>query len=171
MLKLNVDASYYACAKAFNIGMVVRDHAGTFIEGRCMALMYSGTRVEVECMRVREALSWVKSISDERVIIETDSLLVVHALYGKSENLLALGHVIEQCNGILKDLPGVVVSHVRKQANKVAHDLAKIPYLLNCLNVFMSPFTHLLETIYVILQINGRNFTLKKINKKISMCC
>lgn len=60
-----------------------------------MALISPGNAVEAESMGVREALSWVKIRGDGRVVIETDSLLTVHAIYGRTENLLEPGHVIE----------------------------------------------------------------------------
>lgn len=41
----------------------------------------------------------------------------------------------------------MLVDFVRKQANRVAHKIAKIPCALNCFLDFMSPPAFLLETI------------------------
>lgn len=60
-LKLNVDASFFPEATSFTIGMVIRDHEGKFIEGRTMFLTRPDTVFEAECIRVREALSWIMS--------------------------------------------------------------------------------------------------------------
>ena len=102
---------------------------------------------EAECIGVREALSWLQSYRDWKVVVETDSLLTASALCTGRNNLLEVGHVIDQCRMLLHSLPGVCVKHVRKQANKVAHSLARIPCLLNCFIIFSSPPTHLVETV------------------------
>lgn len=73
--------------------------------------------------------------------------LTVRALYGDNMNLLEVGHVIDQCNRLLQALPAVSVNHIRKQANKVAHSLARIPCLLNCFIAFSFPPTHVVETL------------------------
>ncbi|XP_074361362.1 uncharacterized protein LOC141701628 [Apium graveolens] len=146
-IKLNVDASFLPEADSFSIGMVIRDHDGTFIEGRSMTLPRPTTVFEAECIRVREALSWLLSYQGRRAVVEIDSLLSVKALYGGGKNLLEVGHVIDQCKMLLEDLPTVHVTHIRKHANKVAHSLARIPCLLNCFVAFSSPPTHLVETI------------------------
>ncbi|XP_074368461.1 uncharacterized protein LOC141708634 [Apium graveolens] len=127
--------------------MVLRDGSGEFIEGRKLALPYPATVLEAESMGVREALSWVMSRQERRVIVETDSLLTVRAVLGKQEYALEIGHVIEHCKLLLQLLPEVSVSFVRKQANKLAHSLARIPCSIYCYNVFTSLPTHLLETI------------------------
>lgn len=39
----------------------------------------------------------------------------------------------------------ISVIHVQKQANKLAHVLARLSYVINCSNVFMSPLKQLVE--------------------------
>lgn len=96
-LKVHVDASYFLGAEAFTVGMVIRDHNGVFIEGKCISLPCPITVVEAESIRVSEALLWVMKASYRRIIVESDSLLTVRALHGKSVNVLEIGHVIENC--------------------------------------------------------------------------
>lgn len=48
--KLNVDASFFAGANSFSIGMVLRDHHGTFVEGRTFSLPCHATIVEAESL-------------------------------------------------------------------------------------------------------------------------
>lgn len=79
--------------------------------------------------------------------VETDSLLTVQGLHSGNQNLLEIGHIMEHCKTLLHILPDVSVCHIRKQANKVAHGLARIPCLLNCFIMFSSPPTHLVEII------------------------
>lgn len=79
--------------------------------------------------------------------METDSLDTVRALRGEKDNMLEVGHIIDHCKLLLQELVGVSVSHIRRQANKVAHSLARIPCSINCPHVFTSPPTLLLETL------------------------
>ena len=145
MLKINVDASWFEGADTCSVGMVLRDHEGNFIEGRNMTLPQTSTVFEAESIGVKEALSWVSSRGERKVIVETDSKLTADAINGHRECLLEVGHVIDHCKIILLDLPEVTVKHVRKQANKVAHGIARLPCVINCCNVFTSPPDHLVE--------------------------
>lgn len=147
-LKLNVDASFRSDVETCTIGMLIRDHAGSFMEGRSISMVSPGNVLEAEAMGIREALSWVKDRQDEKLIIESDSLLAVQAIVGDNVNLLEFGHIAEHCKIMLRNMPGVSIHHVRKQANGMAHGLAKIPSLINCFSVFTSPPTHLLETYF-----------------------
>ena len=81
------------------------------------------------------------------VEIESDSLLAVKALHDSQENLLEVGHILNACKLILNSKSGYSVSFVKRQANGVAHLVAKLPCSLNCQKVFMSPPDVLLETL------------------------
>ena len=147
LLKINVDASIFPEADTFSVGMVMRDQNGMFVEAKVIALPCPATVMEAESIGVKEALSWAIQRGDDCVIIESDSLLTVRALQGNKSYLLEVGHVVEQCKLLLQSAPGFVVTHIRKQANKVAHSLARIPCSINCFHVFTSPPSQLLETL------------------------
>lgn len=98
-----------------------------FVEGKCLSLPRLATVLEAESIGVREALSWLMEDANRNVTVKTDSLLVVRALKGGTVNLLEVGSVLEHCRLLLRDLPQVTLGHVRKQANRVAHSLARIP--------------------------------------------
>lgn len=55
--------------------------------------------------------------------------------------------MLDRCRSILKSRDDFSVTFVRKQANKVAHEVARLPCLLNCYNSFTSPPSSLLETL------------------------
>lgn len=126
--------------------MVIRDHMGCFIEGRTVTLQNPADVFKAETIGVREALAWVLSREERRVTIETDSKLTVEAIMGKRKCMLEVGHIIDQCPVMLQLLPKVSVKYVHKQANKVAHGLARISCIINCSIVFASAPTHLVET-------------------------
>lgn len=145
MMKVNVDAPWHTEASSFTIGMVIRDHRGCFIEGRTMAFPNTADVLEAELIGVKEALAWILSRGEGRVMVETDSKLSVEAIKGKRKYVLEVGHTIDQCQVLLQQLPNVSINHVRKQANKVAHELARMPCMINCSIVYASPPTYLVE--------------------------
>ncbi|KAL8124645.1 hypothetical protein AgCh_012338 [Apium graveolens] len=143
--KVNVDASWFQGAESFSIGMVIRNHLGSFVEGRTVVLSQAADALEAEVLGIREALSWVKSMDGRKVTVESDSLVAVNAINGQNKFLLEVGHIIDHCRLLLQSLSGVSVKFVRKQANEVAHGLAKMPCSVNCFIIFTSPPTHLVE--------------------------
>ena len=148
-LKLNVDASVFPGANQFNIGMVLRNHAGEFITAKNQNFAGEVSVFEAEAVGVREALSWLKDMQrqEDEVIIESDSQLTVRAIHTNNLNYLEIGEVIESCKQLLRSFCRVSLVFIRKNANKVAHELARIPCLVNSHNIFTSPPTCLLEAL------------------------
>ncbi|XP_074362740.1 uncharacterized protein LOC141703020 [Apium graveolens] len=114
--------------------MVIRNHLGSFVEGRTVVLSQAADALEAEVLGIREALSWVKSMDGRKVTVESDSLVAVNAINGQNKFLLEVGHIIDHCRLLLQSLSGVSVKFVRKQANEVAHGLAKMPCRLIALS-------------------------------------
>lgn len=127
----------------------MRDHKGDFIAGKNLRLPGKVSVFEAEAMGVREALSWIgeQNVNGATVVLELDSLLTMQAVNGHTSNLLEVGEVIENCKMLLRSLDRTYVCFVRKLANKVAHEIAKIPCLVNHHNVFTSPPACVLETL------------------------
>ena len=145
--KINVDAAVKEGQDFFAIGMALRDYNGHFLAGRVMRFAGSMQVVEAEMVGIVEALSWINHLPVSIVTIESDSQLCVNTIKGSNSNLLEFGNLVHQCKHMISSRGGVLVDFVRKQANRVAHKIAKIPCELNCFLDFMSPPSFLLETI------------------------
>lgn len=80
--KINVDASVFPNAQFFSVGMVMRDHLGSFVACKVGSFPMVDTVFEAELVGVKEALSWIKGgqYSNAPVQLETDSLLSVKAI-------------------------------------------------------------------------------------------
>lgn len=146
-LKLNVDASLVAGQNSFAVGMVLRDSQGQFVAGKTRRFTGAVPVLEAELAGIWEAMLWSHEVSAGLVIIESDSLLSVKAINHGHDNVLESGDLVQQCQEMLRNHGRISVSHVKKQANKVAHNLARIPCEPNCFIVFSSPPSCLLETI------------------------
>jgi hypothetical protein len=62
----------------------------------------------------------------ERVEIEMDCMEVVNSVVSKDRNVTEYGTAIEQCQCLLNLFPNCKVSYIRRQANRVAHELAQV---------------------------------------------
>ncbi|KAM7472433.1 hypothetical protein LguiA_010616 [Lonicera macranthoides] len=78
-----------------------------------------------EALSIREALSWLKGIYLEKVIIESDSLNIVQRLKSQDEDFSRVGLIINDCKSLVKGFNQCVFSFVRRSANSVAHSLAR----------------------------------------------
>lgn len=137
-LKINVDASVRAGSDTFLVGMVLRDYEGVFVAGKTISIQASGSIFEAEAIGVREALSWVKdqNLQNKRVYIESDSQLTARAIQSGDANYLEVGVVIEKCCQKLHRLELVSLHFIRRNANRVAHQLARYRYLAYCQILF-----------------------------------
>jgi DNA primase large subunit len=72
-----------------------------------------------------EALQWLHNADISNVYIEVDCLQVVQAINNKLRNNNEFGIIIELCRSLLNMIQNCNVSYVRRQANRVAHELAQ----------------------------------------------
>ncbi|XP_074342433.1 uncharacterized protein LOC141679985 [Apium graveolens] len=127
--------------------MVLRDSQGHFIAGKIGKFEGAVQVVEAETTAILEGLLWIKDLTARPVIIESDSLLSVNALNNNILNWFEVGNMVGQCKEIMRARSGVSIVFGRKQVNKVAHVLAKLPCDLNSFVISLSPPSCLLETI------------------------
>ena len=135
-------------ASLFSIGLVLQDHSGAFVSGKTMSKGMVTSVFEAEALAVLEGLNWLLTGNHDSVIIESDSLLIVQALQSPPDDtLLEVGFILDACPSILVSRPGYSISFVKRQANRAAHLVPKLPCFLNCPSVFTSPPSMLLETL------------------------
>lgn len=131
VLKINVDAALFAEAGKYSSACVVRDTRGQFLEAisSCKLGMVSPEMAEI--LGVREALSWIKRKSWQRVIVETDSLVVTQSIRSSVSMVSYFGSIVEDCRSMLKELPDVKLLFIRRSANRVAHHVARASYYVD----------------------------------------
>ena len=71
----------------------------------------------------------------------------VQAINHAHDNALEVGFVLDECRGAILSRPGLLVIFAKRQANKAAHLMARLPCLLDCQSVYTSPPSMLLETL------------------------
>ncbi|KAL8093812.1 hypothetical protein AgCh_035623 [Apium graveolens] len=120
---------------------------GDYINGKVVRRAGRVSVVEAELCGIAEALAWAQEVIAGEVVIESDSLTDVNAVRNGQENLLELGDIVHHCKDMLRDHKRFMVSFVRRQANQVAHKIARIPCELNSFIVISCPPSYLLETL------------------------
>jgi ribonuclease HI len=123
--KCNVDAAFHKEINKTSIGWILRDHLGRFIAAETTWIDGSCSIVEGESIALLEALKVVRQRDYSHVVFESDSKSVVDAIHhfrgGNSEFSLLVTNIINflACN------QNFMVKFVRRQANMVAHTLAR----------------------------------------------
>ncbi|XP_073029397.1 uncharacterized protein [Primulina eburnea] len=80
---------------------------------------------EAEALALFDAIAWTISLELQDIIFETDSLTVVKAITSKNADHTEFGSIISGCRTLLDGHPSFKIQHVRRQANMVAHTLAR----------------------------------------------
>ena len=129
-VKLNVDAAYCPRSKVAGLGMVVRNDLGVI----CLCAVKRIDKVEsplqAELMAVAFGLEIAKEISFPSISVESDSLLAIQEILKQNDtfcrwectisDILDLSLAFDSCN----------FTHVRRTANRCAHNVANLPCVL-----------------------------------------
>ncbi|KAF5475310.1 hypothetical protein F2P56_007124 [Juglans regia] len=122
--KLNVDgASKGNPPRVAGCGWVLRCHcAFIFAFSRCLD---SGTSsVNAELLALKHGLMLCKDMNIHKVVVETDSLLVVNWLNNETQPPLQYRELLEGILKLRNDMMFCKVSHVYREANSLADGLA-----------------------------------------------
>jgi ribonuclease HI len=123
--KCNVDAAFHQELNKTSTGWCLRDHLGRFIMAETTWIDGSCSIIEGESIALLEALKGMRQRGFSQVIFETDSKCVVDAIHhfrsGRSEFNFLVSNIIN----ILSCNQNFVVKFVKRQANMVAHTLAR----------------------------------------------
>lgn len=69
-----------------------------------------------EAMGFLEALSWIKGLSLQNVIVEGGTKSTVDAIVGSGSCIASFGNIVIQCKSLLSSLCNVSISFVKRHA-------------------------------------------------------
>lgn len=125
-LKINIDGSFRLDKAAGGIGVVVRNS-----QGRCQASFArylpkasSALHVELEACRAGLLIAINQGWSD--IEVESDCMQLVNALNNPNEDWSEVGRIVEDCKSYMMAFNFILVRHIFREANCVAHRLAHI---------------------------------------------
>jgi hypothetical protein len=124
-VKFNIDGGFCPQTHTTSIGVVARDRDGNVILTSWRFLNHCGSPAEAEaaaCLdEVRLAIEWVR----QGVQIEVDCLSLIKAIKGGGEDRAPWRGIISEIISTSNLLPACKFAHVGRQANEVAHRLAR----------------------------------------------
>ncbi|XP_037492615.1 uncharacterized protein LOC105644336 [Jatropha curcas] len=124
--KINFDAALLPSVGHGAVGAVISNCHGGFVSAATSSLQGCSSPAVAEAQALRKVLSWVLSGHPNLTIqVETDCLQVYHAMKSSANDWSEFGVVISECKLLLVQLPSVSLAWIRRQANDIAHVLAK----------------------------------------------
>ena len=85
----------------------------------------------IEALAIRRAIRFAIQTSFNCVIIESDSLSVVKAILDSTESSCHFGNIIEDVKSLSKTMRSCDFLHTKREANQVAHTLARNAFKVN----------------------------------------
>ncbi|GAU48398.1 hypothetical protein TSUD_405430 [Trifolium subterraneum] len=125
-VKCNVDASFLPHNNKVGIGICIRDDQGAFILAKTEWFSPKSEVHTGEALGLLAALNWVHELNLGPVEFELDSKRVVDSFHSSKRDFTEFGVIVEHCKSIFSTYyRNSSVEFVRRQANEVAHKLAK----------------------------------------------
>ncbi|CAN1725350.1 hypothetical protein LINPERHAP1_LOCUS28 [Linum perenne] len=123
-LKINVDGAIRP-GQGGGIGFVLRDGAGTILFTGGRSFPHFTDAFTVEALAVREALRWAIGRSILLLDIEGDAAMVTKHIRDKKCLHSRAGAIVQECRVLLTRFPSIQCFSVRREANSLAHNVAR----------------------------------------------
>ncbi|KAL8131281.1 hypothetical protein AgCh_007272 [Apium graveolens] len=127
-MKISADAATFLEYNASGLAFVVRDDHGELLQAHTKLLPGLVSAAMAEAVVIKEVISWIKRTGCSKVVVESDSLIVVQAIRSKTPMVSPLGQVVQSCRDMLAELNTVSLFFVKRSANMAAHALARLSY-------------------------------------------
>ncbi|XP_004309283.1 PREDICTED: putative ribonuclease H protein At1g65750-like [Fragaria vesca subsp. vesca] len=123
-LKCNCDGSFLANTHHGGSGVILRNEHGIFQAGASRAYVQLTSPFHAELNALLDGMRLAECLHHDRVIFETDCLMLTQALQQQDVDLSSLGDTIVDVKEIMSRHVDFRVAHIYCEANRVAHVLA-----------------------------------------------
>jgi ribonuclease HI len=123
--KCNVDAGFFDDLHKTSAGWCLRDYTGSFVMAGTLWNEGNWSTIEGESFALLEAMRAMVNRGITHVIFESDSKIVVDAIHTSRDGVSEFSSLICNIKNMLLANSNFVVKFVRRQANMVAHSLAR----------------------------------------------
>ena len=124
VFKINTDGATVGVGVLSSIGVIIRDCRGQAAVALCRVLPSCFTMDETEALAVEAGILLARELDLQQIIIESDSLAVVQRISSKDYSG-GFGHIVNGIVNLLDGFAGWQIRHVKRDFNRVAHELAK----------------------------------------------
>ena len=123
--KINWDVAIDIQSNCMGFGVIIRDHNSVVCAAKSVKIYRAFEPVIGEAMAAMVEVKFSKEREIQDVILEGDSMQVVQALQDRNPSWRTYGHIIDDTRVFLGTCRSWTVHHVKRDANRAAHGLAK----------------------------------------------
>nr|POE89523.1 hypothetical protein CFP56_55813 [Quercus suber] len=124
-VKLNFDGAIFPELGKAGLGVVVHDCHGNAIASLSKQAPLPFAPVIVEAMAAARAITFAQELGLQEFMLEGDSAAVINTLQSTEPSLTSYGHLLDSAKSTLVTSKCIACTHIRRDGNKVAHNLAK----------------------------------------------
>jgi hypothetical protein len=124
-VKINVDASFHQDSWEGALGVAIRDYQGKFMAANMKYLPHVSLVAMAEASVMKEGLDLDIRMGCTNIVAESDSLEIIEACRGYQVWHNESSAIFAECIDKLAKIGSVLFSHCLRDANRVAHTLAK----------------------------------------------
>jgi hypothetical protein len=124
-VKINVDAAFKAEIQQGATGVVIRDENGHVLAAKCKWYDSIPNILTDEAYAARDGAVLMNLLNRPKVMLETDSLELQSLWRSKDNNRSTILPVLNEVQELMGRCMVFEFSHVKREANSVAHGLAK----------------------------------------------
>ncbi|XP_016177823.1 uncharacterized protein LOC107620121 [Arachis ipaensis] len=123
-IKCNVDAAFREVYSGGATAAVFRDHAGSLLTASNHRIAASSP-LAAEAFAVREALIMAKNFQLDRIIFESDSLILIQALKSKA-SIAEIQVILDDILELVRSITNCGFTWVPREGNGLAHEVARL---------------------------------------------
>jgi ribonuclease HI len=125
MVKCNVDCALFNNNTITGLGICFRDSSGALLSGFSKYSYFCSTPPEAEALGLFGAINIAINCDMPFVIFESDCRLLVDAINSNSAPNNEFKVIISRCKDILSSRNNFIASYVKRQVNRVIHNIAR----------------------------------------------
>ena len=119
------------------VGAVIRNHNGADMVSCVEKLNQAYKAEEIEALVALKALQFAFDLGFQNAILEGNSLGLIKALKAKDHNLSPWVLLVEDVKLVANNFVNLLYSHIKRNSNSVAHNLAKHAIRISDFQVWM----------------------------------
>ena len=136
-VKINFDGANAESSRMSGVRVVIQDSEGVVLASCAEKLNQPFKAEDMEALAALKALSFAHELGFQNIVLEGDALNLIQALKAQEQNLLPWGLLVEDVKEYGKKFRRVLYSHVKRNGNSVAHNLAKYALRISDFQVWM----------------------------------
>jgi ribonuclease HI len=138
-IKCNVDCALFEVGGQFGVGICFRDNLGHLLQDHSLTFPYVATTAKCVATALQQAIQIALDKGLNRVIFETDCQVVANVVLSNNLYVNELGSLLSTCRTLLASNASYTLAFIRRQANRVAHSLARASILHASPSIFYHP--------------------------------